>query len=59
MVTRQVGEILHATNVKNCCIKRIARQRHQIANVTRLMNNRGYKKRHQVQSEKIRRHGNS
>ncbi|MDH3342010.1 MAG: hypothetical protein OEL84_12120 [Nitrosopumilus sp.] len=52
-VTKQVGETLHATNAKNCYIKLIARQRHQIANAIRLTNRCGRKKRHQAQSEKI------
>jgi len=50
---KQVGEILHVTNAKNHYIKLIARQRHQIANVIKLMKKHGYKKRPQVQSEKI------
>jgi hypothetical protein len=52
-VTKQVGEILRATNAKNCCIRLIVRQRLQIVNVIRLMSRHGCKKRHQVQFEKI------
>jgi hypothetical protein len=38
---KQAGEIQHATNVKNHYTKLIARQKHQIANVMKLMNKCG------------------
>jgi len=47
---KPVGEILHVTNVKNHYTKLIARQKHQIVNVMKLMNKCGWKRRLQVLS---------
>jgi hypothetical protein len=41
---KEAGEIPHATNVINPCIKKIVREDLLIVNAMNLMNRRGYKK---------------
>jgi len=48
---KQVGEILHATNVKNRYIKIIAKQKHLIVSVIKSTNKHGRKKRALQQSK--------
>ncbi|MGD8707419.1 MAG: hypothetical protein PVI88_01900 [Nitrosopumilaceae archaeon] len=44
MEIKEAGEIPHATNVINPCIKKIVREDLLIVNAMNLMNRRGYKK---------------